>query len=112
VSYDNVFREITVLALIFVLYWAWDQCKRIECKESDEESEIRRKSVARRGVTVFWLIAFLMLAILQKIHRPSDSWNWLVLGAAILFTILYRYHKRYLWWENLLVNLGFPRRGV
>jgi len=105
VSYKNFRREITVIVIVFLLYWAWDQFKRIECPERDVES------AARRGVTVFWLIFFALLAFGYQVHPPTKAQgceDWLIALSAITGTILYRWHKKYLWLRWLLLRLGFP----
>jgi hypothetical protein len=113
VSYKNFQRELRVLALIFLLYWGWDHLKRVECPETEENDVARRRdSVARRGVTVFWMLFFLLLALFYQFHPPAKAQaceDWLVLITAILGTSLYRWHKRFLWWKQLLLIFGFPR---
>ena len=105
VSYENFRREINVVAIVFLLYWAWDQFKRIEWTERDVDS------TARRGVTVFWLIFFAFLAFAYQVHPPAKARgceDWLIALSAITGTILYRWHKKFLWFKWLLLRLGFP----
>ena len=108
VSYHNFRRELLLLALIFVLFFAWDQFKRKERPETED-------SRARRGVTVLWFFVFLILALFYCLHPPAEPLaceDWIILLAAALATLLYRWHKEHLDWLGLkrsLLALGFPK---
>src|SRR6266404_2379039 len=86
VSYNNFRRELLLLVLIFFLFFVWDQFKRRERPETED-------SRARRGVTVLWFFAFLVLALFYCLHPPAESRaceDWIILLAAVLGTLLYR----------------------
>ena len=108
VSYNTFRRELLVLVLIFFLFFVWDQFKRRERPETED-------SRARRGVTVLWFFVFLVLALFYCLHPPAESRScedWIILLAAALGTLLYRWHKEHLdWlgWKRLLLALGFPK---
>lgn len=104
-SYGNFRRELWLAVLIFVLFVAWDQGKRKEWPEQSPDD------VARRGVTVFWLIVLAIPATVYTVRPPGArfEWeDWLVLASAIAATFLYRKHKNALWWKSMLVRLGYP----
>jgi len=109
VSYNNFRRELWTLVVIFFLFFGWDQFKRMEWPEEQEPG------VARRGVTVFWFLAFLLVALFYSLHPPTETHgyeDWFVLGVTIISTLLYRSHKERLWWKALLLKLGFPKGNV
>jgi uncharacterized membrane protein len=114
VSFKCLKRELWMLAFIFLLFFLWDLAKRFEWREQDKQlsDKDRSESIARRGVTVFWFVAFFVLAVFYQFTAPTDAFpclNWVALVIAILFTILYRVHKTKLWFKDpLLQKLGLP----
>lgn len=104
VSYKNFGRELGTLVAIFAFYVAWDQCKRLEWPDRD--------SRPRRGVTVLWLIIFLLIALGYKFFPVARESNGLLLVACFAGTILYRVHKDHLWPMRVLEFLGWPRPNV
>ncbi len=111
VSYQYVRRELWVLAFIFLVFVLWDRAKRIEWQEetTSASAEDKAKSAARRGVTLLWFFVFFLFALSYQLLAPTPSFpcfHWLILTAAILGTILYRFHKDKLWWKDrVLVRL-------
>ena len=105
-SSENFQRELWILVVIFFAFVLWDQSKRKEVPETSQDSS------ARRGVTVLWFFVFLGLALLSGLHPVSESHtcqDWFTLGAAIVATLLYRWHKGRLGWKRLLLVLGYPK---
>ena len=94
-------RQVWCLACIYLGYFVWDQLKRKERPEAD--------SPERRGVTVFWLLFFMLVAVTYEVVRPGET-NWVVLGLMFVGTILYRAHKTALWFPGVLKILGYPPR--
>ena len=109
VSFENFRRVLWLFVVIYCLFFLWDQFKRAERPESNQEAS------ARRGVTVFWLITSLAVALFYHFDPPTVSHeceDWIILLALILSTWLYRWHKEHLDWlgmKRLLLVLGFPR---
>ena len=65
----------------------------------------------RRGVTVFWFLVYLILALFYQLSPTqvfSERRDWLVLLGAFLGTFLYRFHKEHRGPECLLLLLGKP----
>jgi hypothetical protein len=114
VSFKYLKRELWMMAFIFLMFFFWDLAKRFEWREEDKElpTEDRTKSVARRGVTVFWFVAFFALALFYQLVAPTPAFpclHWVAFFLAILFTVLYRVHKDKLWFKDpLLMKLGIP----
>ena len=111
VSYGNFRRVLGIIVVIYLLFFLWDQMKRHELLDSHRRELV--DSARRRGVTVFWLIVFLAITILYIVvaYRPSaphDCRDWAFLVAAMASTILYRFHKKHLWYKPCLDILGFP----
>jgi hypothetical protein len=109
VSYDNFARELWILAAIYFVFIIWDQQKRLEAKvASAEEKKVLQ---LRRGVTVFWFVAYFILASLYCFCPPPARFecrDWFVLLAAFSGTFLYRFHKEHRKPEWLLLFLGNP----
>jgi hypothetical protein len=106
VSFNNFRRELIVLVVVYFLFFIWDQLKKKERPEIEEERTLRR------GVTVVWLFVFLILAAFYSFRPPAIRYeckDWLILSAASLATILYRVHKERLWWKPLLLALAIPK---
>jgi hypothetical protein len=114
VRFQYLKRELWMMAFVFLMFFFWDLAKRFEWRDEDNKltEEERAKSVARRGVTVFWFVAFLVLALFYQFVAPTPTLpclHWIVLLFAILFTVLYRVHKDKLWFKDpLLMKLGIP----
>ncbi len=104
VSYKNFGRQLRTLVAIFVLFVAWDQCKRWEWPDRDRPH--------RRGITVLWLIVFLLIAMSYRFFSVVREARGPVLAACFAGTILYRVHKDHPWPMPVLVFLGWPRRNV
>lgn len=73
------------IAVVFVLFFLWDQAKRREYPDKDHGDTARR-----RGVTTFWAIAYTALAALGTWVWPRSLCIWLV---AVVFCFAYRWHK-------------------
>jgi hypothetical protein len=117
VSFENFKRELWILAFIYFVFIFWDQMKRLEWRDEDEKKDIasRRDLVARRGVTVFWFVFFLGLAVVYQIYSPTGSCgceDCMVFIAALLGILLYRLHKQKLWFKGALMILGYPKGNV
>src|SRR2546426_9967057 len=92
VNYETFRFELYILVLVNVLFVAWDSLKSREYSPESYDSK------QRRGVTVIWLLLFTSLYggyLLFKAQSSlsGDLVDWLALGFAILFTLLYRVHK-------------------
>lgn len=131
VSYDHFPRELWTLAVIYGFFIIWDQMKRAEAAPflaekgraakalSEQERTAADAALAsekktlqlRRGVTVFWFLVYLILALFYQLFTPIvhfECRDWLVLLAAFAGTFLYRIHKEHRKPEWLLLLLGKP----
>ncbi len=104
VSYKNFDRQLWTLVAIFVLFVAWDHCKRWEWLDRDKPH--------RRGITVLWLMVFFLIASSYRFFSVVGDAKWLVLAACLAGTILYRVHKDHPWPMRALEFLGWPNRNV
>lgn len=112
VRYHDFGSEICLLAWIYLIFIVWDVLKMLEHPragyESDEDAW--RRSVAQRGVTVFWFLVFAGLASFYRFHPPRDRFSyedWFVWSGAAISTVLYRIHKVKRWCERILCILGY-----
>lgn len=113
VSYSNFRRELWLLMFINLIFIPWDLLKRRESLNYKHPETT--DSAHRRGVTVFWFIVFLLLALYYHFSPPDTPYeckDWLVLIAAIAGTVLYRFHKHSLWFRPLLDILGRPKANA
>lgn len=111
VRYHDFAGELCVLAGIYFLFIVWDFFKMIEHPRKDYGSEEKwLRSVAQRGVTVFWFIVFLAFAFFYRFSPPRERFayqDWLLLIFALAATILYRVHKDKQWFRPVLLFLGY-----
>jgi hypothetical protein len=83
--FENFAFVLWAIVVTFLLFVVWDQLKRLEYPKEDYGDTARR-----RGVTIVWAVAYVALAILGTwFWRRSPS----VLIVALVFSILYRWHK-------------------
>lgn len=109
VSYDHFARELWILAAIYFFFIIWDQKKRLEAAPGSADE--KRVLQLRRGVTVFWFLAYFILASFYQFCPPVlrfECRDWLILLAAFCGTFLYRFHKEHRNPEWLLLFLGKP----
>ena len=114
VKYQHFLVVMILLALIFLVFGAWDQCKFKEYEhEFKDGSQQGIDAAQRRGVTALWAILFVILMIVAWIHESSGSpglKDWIVLVLAIIFTFAYRRQKEFAarilppgrWWYRCL----------
>ncbi len=109
VSFGNFRRVLWTIVVIYLLFFIWDQMKYREIRAHHQEEKL--DSARRRGVTVFWFLIFLGIAVMlyfyplqPQAYRPQ---HWLILVSAGAATILYRFHKKYLWLARILDRLAF-----
>lgn len=104
VSFENFFRVLWTLFVIFLLYVPWDQFKRLEHPQLD--------CAERRGVTVFWLAIFLLLALLYTVLPAVQEYRILFLIACFSALVVYRQHKKHPWPKRCLRKLGYPAKDA
>jgi hypothetical protein len=109
VEFDSVVFQLELVLLIFFVFTIWDQFKLSEHHMRDS-SEDRK----RAGVSTFWFLVFLLLYVsyfyqLGRAQIQVDWYDGVFLILAIVFTVLYRVHKRWPRPRLLLDPLGGPR---
>lgn len=104
VSYENFRRELWIVVAIYTMFVVWDHMKIYEVGSDSDPLRLRR------GVTVFWFLGYLLLALFYQLLPPKERYacqDWLVLIAAVAGTFLYRRHKATLWFKGFLRVLGY-----
>lgn len=97
---------LALLVVIFALFVWWDKFK---AREYSEDS----KGIQSRQVTVFWLSVFVLvfavyLAVDGFVPESIRFLKWAFLIAAFGANLIYRGHKRGLWWPTLLAKIPAP----
>ncbi len=104
VKFENLTVVLTILAVVYLWFFLWDQFRRTEYPTTDNPK--------RRGVTVFWLTIFWLLAAAgwlfgeRGLVQDPGHVEWLLLSIAAVATVAYRFHKKSPWPEPLLCVLG------
>ncbi len=109
IDFQSLTFQLYLLVLIFVTFAIWDQLKAHEYKAYENI-----KSQRRRGVTIFWLLMFVIIYSLyvSNAFRLSASWeDPIFLLAAVVSLIMYRLHKVKLFGGRLLDIFSFHKPG-
>jgi len=80
---------LAILVLIFILYFIWDI---FICCYKKKKGELTGEIIRGAGVTLFWLVCFVILWFLT--FHINFLGLWCSLTLSILSVVLYRIHKR------------------
>ena len=109
VSYANFERFLWAMVFVYLMFFAWDLSKTLERTQVEIQAGTVATSPERRGVTVVWLFAQTVLALMYSCWPPSLRYrykDWLCLLLLCVFTFVYRLHKEYLWGSSLLRRIA------
>lgn len=109
VGYANFGRFLWAMAFVYLMFFAWDLSKALERTQSEMQSGIGAASPERRGVTVLWLFAQTLLALVYSQWPPRARYqceDWLFLLLMCLFSFIYRLHKEGLWGSRFLRRIA------
>ena len=108
-KFENFAFVLTLLVVIFGLFAFWDKLKAREYPDGSQDVAAK----LRRGITVFWFFVFLLLSglygtIITFWGEAVKYYRWVFLIMAIIATLMYRGHKRRLWWEGFVKKIPVP----
>jgi Ca2+/Na+ antiporter len=114
VNFRNFSRELWALVFIFAVFVLWDWCKKRDWPRDtpNEERVDEDATVEGRGITVFWFICVIIVALLYTFTPADRCKDLFVLVAMIISIWLYRQHKKHHWFKSLIFNLGRPKGGA